>query len=214
MADIFQEVEDDLKQENFRKMWKRCRGYFVAISAVLVILTGAWQGWKAYDLQRREERSLAFYEATLLAEGDQTDEALQALQALTEDLDGYGVLAAFQEANLLQSQGENQAATARLDRLAAEDLPIAALSQLASLMAARLELERGALDAADQRLETLLATDSVFYYHALQLQALVAFERGDKDRTRQLFEDLGQDSEVPQKIVTESQQILSLLEAL
>ena len=52
MADIFREVDEDLKREQFKRLWDRF-GIYAIIAAVLVVaLTGGWRGYLAWEQSR------------------------------------------------------------------------------------------------------------------------------------------------------------------
>mgnify|MGYP006203302045 CR=1 FL=1 len=60
MADIFQEVDEDLRRDKAAEWWKKYSLYIYATAAVVVIGVAGYQGWRAYDLKLRGERSDAY----------------------------------------------------------------------------------------------------------------------------------------------------------
>ena len=38
MSDVFQEVDEDIRQERYKTIWKRYRYYFISIIVVLIIV--------------------------------------------------------------------------------------------------------------------------------------------------------------------------------
>ena len=54
MADIFAEVEEDVRRENFKKLWDRYGKYATVAAIVLVAAVGGFTWWKQ-DRERRAE---------------------------------------------------------------------------------------------------------------------------------------------------------------
>ncbi|HEY9539508.1 MAG TPA: tetratricopeptide repeat protein, partial [Kiloniellaceae bacterium] len=111
MADIFKEVEEDLRREKAVEWWKRYSLFIYAAAAMVVIGVAGYQGWRAYDLKLRGEQSDSYAEALRLAEAGDTGEARAVLAALSDPSDGgYAMLAALSEANLAAEAGDTAAA--------------------------------------------------------------------------------------------------------
>ena len=51
---LFQEIEDDLRQEQTNKLWTDYGKYIVGAALALVIGVAGFQGWKNYDLEKRQ----------------------------------------------------------------------------------------------------------------------------------------------------------------
>ena len=57
MADIFKEVDEDLRRDNFEKLWKKYGFYFIGLAVTVVLAVAGVQGWRAYDLDQRGKMS-------------------------------------------------------------------------------------------------------------------------------------------------------------
>ncbi|WP_343559700.1 tetratricopeptide repeat protein [Kiloniella sp. b19] len=211
MADIFQEVEDDLKQENLKKIWKKYGALFGAVSVVVIAATAGWQGWKAYDLSVREEQSAVFYQAAEIFAAGDLQAAGQLLEQVGDAADGYGVLARFTTAQIAADEGRVEEAVALWDQLSAEKLPVEQMSDIAAYLAALHLLEQKDFTGSRERVALLTRAGSALYGHALELQGLIALEEGDKASARQTFEQLAQDAEVSGSLKSRAERILSVI---
>ena len=66
MTDIFREVDEELRQDQAKKLWQAYGRYAVAAAVALVLAVGGFQAWRAWDLQQRTEVSDRFARALAL----------------------------------------------------------------------------------------------------------------------------------------------------
>ncbi len=91
MADIFDEIDEELKQDRAKQVWARYGKYVVAAAAAVVLGVGASQGYTAWK-QSQAEIAANIYSNALAA-----DDAVAALEAdLGQLTDGYALLGRFQ----------------------------------------------------------------------------------------------------------------------
>ena len=210
MADIFREVDEEVRQENLKKLWKKYGLWGGGVSVVIIVIVAGWQGWKSYDLSQRQAQATLFYQAEELFAEQDFQGAAELLAGLEGVRSGYDILARFKQAQLAVAQGRTEDAVAIWDGLS--DDAVVGLSDLATLLAALHFLEQGDHSAAGARVARLLRGESSFYSHALELQGLIALEDGDKEAARQSFEQLRQDSETPGYLKARVARLLSVIE--
>lgn len=91
MADIFDEIDEELKQDRAKQVWARYGKYVVAAAAAVVLGVGASQGYTAWQ-QSQAETAANIYSNALAA-----DDAVNALEAdLGQLTEGYALLGRFQ----------------------------------------------------------------------------------------------------------------------
>ena len=56
MSDIFREIDEELRRDNFFKLWQRYGKYVIALAVVAVAITGLVVGWREYQLRQRQAR--------------------------------------------------------------------------------------------------------------------------------------------------------------
>ncbi|OUS18422.1 hypothetical protein A9Q97_01055 [Rhodospirillales bacterium 47_12_T64] len=211
MADIFQEIEEDLKRERVEVLWKKYGNWVIGAAVAIVLATAGIKGWGSYQQSVQSEKSETFAAAFELSEAGKTDEAQTKLESLSSEDDGYGTLARFEQARMLSDKGDTSAAVKIWDDIAKSDPPIQKLKDVASLLAAMHLVEDGDITDVKQRLASLSVAGAPFRFSALELQALVALREGDNAAARAFFQQLADDTEAPNGIRGRAVQILESL---
>ena len=68
---LFEEVDDELRQDQANKLWQVYGQYVLALCVAIVIGVGGFKGWQHYDLTTRQEAGERFAAAmTLVASSD------------------------------------------------------------------------------------------------------------------------------------------------
>src|SRR5258705_11753760 len=94
VSDIFQEVDEEVRREQLKKLWDRYGTYFIALAVLVVVAVPAWRGYDYWQSKKAAEFGAPFNAAPLLAEQGKHDEAEKAFWRLgTEGTSGYRVLA-------------------------------------------------------------------------------------------------------------------------
>lgn len=210
---IFREIDEELRQENFAKLWKRYGNIIVAGAVVLVVAVGGYQGWHAYDLNNRMKQGERYAAAAKMAQTGSIDTALEELNALRVDGDsGYRLLSAFDTAGLLARKGDNAAAVAAFDSIADDGGYDTLYRDLARLLAATVLINS---DSGDQsllaRLQPLTDNNNPWRHSARELLAVIAEHGGDKKKSRELFKSLTEDATAPQGIRQRAGEMLAAL---
>ena len=65
---LFREIEDELRQERAKKLWKNYGRYIIATVVALVIGVAGYQGWRTYDISSRTADGERFAAALKLAD--------------------------------------------------------------------------------------------------------------------------------------------------
>lgn len=213
MADIFREVDEDVRREHYAKLWKKYGNYVIAAAAVLVVAVGGFKGWQAWDLQQRQERSDSYAAAMSLVQSDGPEAAYRALEQLGEPGDGgYGLLAAMERARLLVEQGDTDAAVVIWDRVAASKDAGPAYQGAATVLSVLYQIDGGDLDGLDARLEPLKDSTSAYRPLALELSAAIALAKGDKELARTRYGELSEDAGVSAQQRSRARQVLDALD--
>ncbi len=96
MADIFDEINEELKQDRITALWKRYGNYVIAMVVAVVAGISLTQGYSYYEKQRQSQSAELFFNAIL------SDDVKTTLEAATTELSGgYVLLAEFRLAAAL-----------------------------------------------------------------------------------------------------------------
>lgn len=197
MADIFQEVDEEVRRERLKQFWDRY-GLFVIILAVLIVAgVAGWRGYQWYEAKKAGEAGAAFESAVALSEAGKTKEAEAAFAKIAgEATAGYRMLARLREAAAL-SQTDTKAAVAAYDKIAADASMTQTIQDLAGVRAGLLLVDTAPLDEMTRRLEPLAAADRPFRHTAREALALTAWRVGDAAAARKYVEMISGDAETP-----------------
>ena len=211
MADIFEEVDEELKEDNFKKLWDRY-GYFL-IAAVILLVGGvaAYKFWESYTYDQRQAYSEEFMSAIALAEEGKNLDAAAAYTVFAEDADaGYAMLARFREAATRGKDGDRGAAIDIYETLAVDASVKPLYRDLAILLSVMARADTGDAKFLSDRLAPL-AVGGPWRHTAGEYLGLLALRQGDFASARHRFEAIADDSQAPQGV---RQRVVELLQTI
>ncbi len=210
---IFREIDEELRQEQFAKLWKRYGRVFITCAIVIVASVAGYKFWENYDRTSRGEQGERFAASLRLANEDNGEAALDALKVFNEQAGtGYQMLSGFKAAALIADSGDGQGAAAAYDKLADDSSFDTVYRELAILLGAVQRINGGEdTSALTARLAPLSADNNPWRHSARELMAVVAEQSGDKAKARDLFKALSEDATAPQGIRQRAEEMLSAL---
>ena len=200
MADIFREVDEEVRRERLEQLWKQYGNYIVAALILVLACVGAWRGY-IYWQERKATEAGAAYEAasTLADEGKHTEAQAAFAKLASEGTAGYRTLARFREAAQL-GLSDAKAAVAAYDALAADTSLGLPLQDLAAVRAGLLLVDTASYQELRTRLEPLAAPDRPFRHTSRELSAFGAWRGGDNAAARKWIDAVIGDPETPSTI--------------
>ena len=209
---ILREIDEELRQERYLKLWKLYGNYVIGAALALVIGVAGYQGWRSYDLKTRLAQGEQFAAAIKLAKADQRDAAARAFATLaSEAKSGYALLARFQEAALLARRGDRNGAAAAYREVATDDGVDPIYRDLAEVLQTLLEMDNVDASKLIERLAPLTADGNPWRHSARELTAVLAGRGGDREKARTLFAGLANDPSAPQGIRARASEMLAIL---
>ncbi len=214
MADIFDEVSEDLRAERAQKLLLRYGWHIVALAVLIVAAAAGWQGWLWY--QERQQRAAADTYLTALREAaivpgrpKASDTAAMAdvvaahnsLRHLADEGPaGYRTLARLREAAIEADTGDLKGAAALWDRVAYDTAVDPLLRDFASLSWARRQVETADPALLEGRLQPLRQPDNPWHALADETQALLDLRVNKLDDARTVLTALVRDTTAPQPV--------------
>jgi hypothetical protein len=197
VADIFHEVDEEVRRDRLNKLWQRYGNYIIAALVLVIVAVGAWRGYEWWQVRQSAESGAAFEQAVTLAEAGKHQEAEAAFAKLAADgTAGYRVLARLREAAEL-GRTDRKAAVSAYDQIAGNKGDGQALRDLATLRAGFLLVDTAPYDELRARLEPLTAPERVFRHSARELLALSAWKSGDMTAARRWTDMITADAQTP-----------------
>ena len=197
VADIFQEVDEEVRRERLKKLWERYGHYAVAGCVLIVLGVAGWRGYDWWQTKKAAETGAAFEQAATLAEAGKHQEAEAAFAKVAADASaGYRVLARLREAAEL-APTDGKAAIAAYDEIAADKSAGQVIQDLAALRAGFLLVDSASYGEMRSRLEPLTGPERTFRHSARELLALSAWKSGDMGAARQWADMIMSDPQTP-----------------
>jgi hypothetical protein len=195
VTDIFQEVDEEVRREQLKKLWERYGTYIVAACVLIVVGVGAWRGYEWWQTKQAAASGAAFEQAVSLGEAGKHQEAAAAFAKLAaEGTPGYRVLARLREAAEL-APNDSKAAVAAYDAIAADNRAGQVIQDLAAV--GYLLVDSTPYAELVRRLEALTAPDRAFRHSARDILALSAWKAGDTAMTRRWTDMMMSDPQTP-----------------
>jgi hypothetical protein len=211
VADIFQEVDEEVRRENMQRLWKRYGRYATAVIAVVLLGVFGVIGWQKYSEHRESQRSQAFADAIALMGDPDPAKAKAAFQELAQGGDGIAVMARFREAAQQVEAKDEAGAVATYDAIAADGSVAQPFRDAANLVAAMHLVDSAELAEIKRRLDPLTAPASPWRYSAQELIGLSAQRAGDFAQARTIFTLLADDLSTPSALRGRAAEMLAAL---
>ena len=187
MADIFHEVEEDLRRDQALAFWKKYGNTVIAAALVLVLAVAAQWGWREYSTRKQLQASADFLSAAATSDVAQRE---AALGKLVTDGVTYAVLARFRLAETAIEAGDKAKARNILTEIGKDANADKALRDLAVIQSALLELEIGKPENATDMVKDLTKEGEAYRLSALEITGLAQLAAGDKEKAKATFGDL------------------------
>lgn len=213
MADIFHEVDEEVRREKLQKLWERYGVHIIVLAVVIVACVGAWRGYEWWRGKQAAAAGAQFATAmTLSDEGKHADAEKAFAKIAAQAPAGYRVLARFHTASE-RAQSNAADAVKAYDKLAADDSLSATLRDLAGLRAAMLLVDKAPFDEMKKRLDPLAAPGRTFRASARELLALSAWHHHDFKAARHYIDMIMGDPSTPPGARSRAQVLSALITA-
>lgn len=203
MVDIFDEVEEELREERMHELLKKYGGLLFAAALLVIGAVAGWKAWGWYQDRRDMDAAALYLAAAARTEaagvaGPNRAVALAAFQAVAANApDGYRDLARLREAALRADSGDLQGASALWDQVAADGSADPLLRDLASLTWCLWHADKADPGLLEGRLKPLAAPGNTWRSLALEQLALLDLRQGHTDAAKTQFKNLAEDTTAP-----------------
>ena len=120
MSELFDEVDEDVRRDQLKKLWDRYSILVVAGALLIIAAVGGWRGYQYLEAKKAAEAGAAFDQAADLAEQNKHAEAEAAFTKLAAEApSGYRMLARLRAA-AEAAKRDPQAAVKLYDEIAAD----------------------------------------------------------------------------------------------
>ena len=195
MSELFDEVDEEVRREQLKKLWDKYSIYLIALAVVIIAGVGGWRGYQYLEAKKAAEAGATFDRAVELADQNKHAEAEAAFADLAAKAPaGYRILARLRTAAgvgyttatdladwLVRAKGvpfrEAHGVSARVVRLAEEKGCALTELALADLQVVDPRIEAGAMAVLDVDRSVASRTSYGGTAPARVLEAVAAAER-------------------------------------
>jgi hypothetical protein len=211
VSELFDEVDEDVRRDQLKKLWEQYSIYIVAGALLIIASVGGWRGYQYLEAQKAAEAGAAFDKAVELSEQNKHSEAEAAFNELAAKApSGYRMMARLRAAAEVATR-DPKAAAKLYDDIAADRSGGTTAQELAKIRAAELLVDSSSYPDMLQRLEPATAPGATYRHTARELLALSALRAGDNTAARQWLDLIANDGETPPSLRSRAEALQALL---
>lgn len=213
MVDVFEQVEEELRSDRYRRLARTWLPVVAGVLAVALVAALAWWGWQSWQTSRADQASVAYDRGLEALESNNAAGAEAAFAEAAEKGGGaYKALALMQRAGLAEQQNKDAEAVALFDEAAkASRDPI--LSDPAALKAVYLLMDTATLPDIEKRLEPLVGEKRPLRAFAQEAQAMARLQHGKTAEARTVLVQLQLGQDVPDQVRQRAQAAIEAIDS-
>ena len=208
--EFVREVDEDIKEEERIKLWKKVFPYVVSVSLGIIIFTSGYVFWNNYTESLNQQLGDDFTAAVQLANEEDLDASILALNRIVDEgSDGYVTLAKMKKASLLIQRGELELGLniyLDLERNAVDQ----SFRDIASIL-----YVLNSMDTEDP--QTLLKkinkleSSQIWRSSALEMKAFLKLKQNKVEEARKIFEGILNLPSTPSSLATRAKNMVDYL---
>jgi hypothetical protein len=211
VSELFDEVDEDVRRDQLKKLWDQYSIYIIAGALLIIIAVAGWRGYQYLEAKKAVEAGAAFDKAVELSEANKHSEAEAAFTSLAASApSGYRILARLHAAAEAGTR-DPQAGAKLYDDISADRSVGTAEQELAKIRAAGLLLDTATYPSMLARLEPAAAPGATFRHTARELLALSAWRANDTTAARRWLDLIANDGETPPGLRSRAEALQALL---
>jgi len=211
VVDFINEVEEELRKDEYNRLLRRYGPFIVAVIVAIVAFTGFLEYQKYAKDKAARATSASYVAASDAAAAGNVDQSIEGFMDIADKAPaGYAGLSLVRAATLKLEAGDSTEAIRLLDQ-AANTFETRRHSQLAKIKAAYILANDGAYSDVINRIGPLMEKDAPYEFLARELMGFAALKSGDETLAREQFGYLESIPGVPATIKERAKQNLSLM---
>lgn len=214
MGDIFREIDEELRQERYAKLWQVYGKYVIGAAVAVVLGVAGFQGWDYYRTSQRQAESARFAAAEAVLGDSKPGDAAALFAAMADESSaGYAALARFRQAAIKGTSGDKTGAAALYEALASDSSVTEPLREAAVVLSVMHAIDRSDADRAAlaARLQPLVRDTGPWRHSALEMLGVLALQSGDSAKARTHFTRIADDIDAPNGIKARATEILAVI---
>ena len=213
MGDVFQEVDEELREEKYKNIWRKYRYYVIGGLILFILGIAANAFWKDYNLKEVNDRSERFFTAIEMAQEDKVN-AITLLEEFAnqeeKNSEYNALIARFTEAAIRRSEKDFNGALLIYQSL--EDNNISNFyKDYAKLSSVEMLIALNNKKDAKLILDDLISNTSDLRYIAMEYMGYIEIDEGNFSKARTIFTNIANDALSSVNMKNRSKEVLSIL---
>ena len=213
MSDVFQEVDEELREEKYKSIWRKFRYYVIGGLILFILGIAANAFWKDYNLKEINDRSNRFFTAIEMAQEDKVN-AITLLEEFAnqeeKNSEYNALIARFTEAAIRRSEKDFNGALVIYQSLEENNVSnfyedYAKLSSVEMLIALNNKKD------AKLILDDLISNTSDLKYIAMEYMGYLEIDEGNFSKAQTIFTNIADDALSSVNMKNRSREVLSIL---
>lgn len=209
---LFQEINEELKQEKMRNFWKKYG--ILATVVVIAALTFAvsFESIKAWQNKKAQTWSDAYAYAYNLQIQGKYDESIAVFKDIEQQNGGiYRDIAQMQIANILLEQAKNDEALTVLMALVNNPDANASIQNMAVFKLASYKLDNAPREEVEALLNRLIIDNGSWVNVAKEMKAMLEIREGNLSQALEIYNDILNNNELSDTLKSRVQDMISVL---
>lgn len=209
---LFQEINEELKQEKMRNFWKKYG--ILATVVVIAALTFAvsFESIKAWQNKKAQTWSDAYAYAYNLQVQGKYDESIAVFKDIEQQNGGiYRDIAQMQIANVLLEQAKNDEALTVLTALVNNPDANASIQNMAVFKLASYKLDNAPREEVEALLNRLIDDNGSWVNVAKEMKAMLEIREGNLSQALEIYNDILNNNELSDALKSRVQDMISVL---
>lgn len=219
MADLYDEIKEDVAAERYQALWARYGNILIAIALLIVISTGGVSWWNSYQENKIEEAGDTLFAAHVANRKGNTAEAIELYKTV---LDKGSVSQGAQEIAFLRiaaihgADNNKKAMLEAYEQAINSDKISDSVKQLAAVLYSynvlgQEEISQYDLDKIGLVIENNLNLESSWKYSVMEIKALYEIKKGNNSKAIEILNSLKSEADAPGSLKDRATAILSEL---
>lgn len=206
---LFREVDEEVRLEQYQKLWNRYGNYVIALCAVVILGVAGFKAFQYWQIKQSEEAGLAFFNALKTAAGEKPEEGIQQLSFVTQK--GFKTLAQLRSAAMLAKNGKIDDAQKIYSEVIGDVTADPPLRDVAAIRAAYLQVDTMTAVELKSRLIRFDETGNPWRNAFREIIGLAAYRTEDFVTADKMMNEIAADPEAPANMRQRAQTMIGLL---
>ncbi len=211
MSDVFREVDEEIRREQYRKLWDRFGIWIIILAVLIVVGTAGYRGWLYWRDNQSQIEGDQFLQAVELSEQGKHEEAQAIFAELAAQSDGYAVLAKMRAATDQALAGNVEAARDGFDAVRLDSSVHQEFRDIAAIRSGYLTLDLGAFDDVADRVGALTSSDSRWRFAAYEILAVADWRSGALEKARENLSKITDAADAPADVTQRARVLLEVI---